>query len=913
MTFVIDEDDYLAHYGILRRSGRYPYGSGGEYVPTYPWSGHTTVRARSRAFLDWVRHMLGMDMTESDIAKGVGLTTAELRAAKSIALNQKKQADINQATRLRDQKGYGPTKIGEIMGIPESTVRTLLAPGAKDKADNIKAVADALRAQVDEKKYLDVGSGVENHLGVARTKLDAAIAYLKEDGGYNLYRIKSPVNSYGRETDQKILTPKDVTWKETVQNKDKIQQVVGYSEDDGRTMLGLYDPLSISSKRVGVLYGEEGAKMDGTIYVRPGVDDISLGGSRYAQVRIAVDGTHYLKGMAVYKDDLPAGIDLQFNTNKTPTRNKLDAMKPLKIDKETGKVDKDNPFGSTIDRQLTAVDKDGNVKTTSVMNIVNDQGRWEKWSKSLSSQVLSKQSPVLAKALLQEDYDRRKKDLDEILALTNPVVKQKLLEAYAESTDTASVHMKAAHMPRQKTQVILPVNSLKDTEIYAPNFKDGENVVLIRYPHGGIFEIPELTVNNRNREGRSLIGSDADDAVGINSKVASRLSGADFDGDTVLVIPNSGPRKFKTAPPLEGLKDFDPQSAYPGYEGMKVMSAAHKQKEMGVASNLVTDMTIRRASDQELAQAVRYTMVVIDAEKHKLNYRQAYLDNNIAGLKEKYQTPYQDSGKAGASTLISRAKSEINVPQRKPRSMGDGGPVDPKTGRKMYEETGDSYVDKNGKLVMRMTKSTRLAETDDAHTLSSGTVIESVYADHSNRLKDLANAARKEAVNTKSPHQSPTARTTYLDAVKSLDAKLDLVERNRPLERQAQIIAATTVKTKKAANPDLTKEDVKKIQTQALKEARYRMGAKSNPVTFTDREWEAIQAGAISSTKLRSLLNKADLEKVRAQATPRTPTVMTSAKQRRADALLKSGKTQAEVAQILGVPLGTLKSSIARG
>ena len=55
---------------------------------------------------------------------------------------------------------------------------------------------------------------------------------------------------------------------------------------------------------------------DGVIEIRSGVDDLSLGDSHYAQVRILVDGNTYLKGMAVYSDDLPDGVDVMFNTNK---------------------------------------------------------------------------------------------------------------------------------------------------------------------------------------------------------------------------------------------------------------------------------------------------------------------------------------------------------------------------------------------------------------------------------------------------------------------------------------------------------------------------------------------------------------------------------------------------------------------
>lgn len=165
------------------------------------------------------------------------------------------------------------------------------------------------------------------------------------------------------------------------------------------------------------------------------------------------------------------------------------------------------------------------------------------------------------------------------------------------------------------------------------HFRDGEEVVLIRYPHGGTFEIPRLKVNNKVPDAKKTLHN-AQDAIGINAKVAERLSGADFDGDTVLVIPTST-AKIKTSKPLDGLKDFDPQRDYKAYPGMPEVkgSGFNKQQQMGNVSNLITDMTIKGATPDELARAVRHSMVIIDAEKHNLNYKQSAIDNNIAELK----------------------------------------------------------------------------------------------------------------------------------------------------------------------------------------------------------------------------------------------------------------------------------------
>jgi hypothetical protein len=876
----ISEDEYLAHYGILRRSGRYPWGSGG------------SQNARNKMFLDHVEELRKQGLSEVEVARGLGITTTELRAAKSIAKTAQRQAQIGMAQRLKD-KGLSNTAIGERMGLNESSVRSLLAPGLKDRTDILQTTAAMLKDQVEKKGFIDIGTGVERHIGISQTKLKTAVAMLKEEG-YKVHYVKVQQLGTGQYTTIPVLSKPGVPYSEVFRNQDKIRQVTDYSEDGGRSFLGLQTPISVSSRRVQVRYAEDGgAEADGVIYVRRGKKDISLGRSNYAQVRIAVDGTHYLKGMAMYRDDLPDGVDLVFNTNKSNSGNKLDAMKKLKDDP-------DNPFGAVV-RQITGHDG----KVTSAMNLVNEEGNWGDWSKSLSTQMLSKQAPSLAKGQLDMTLERKRREYDEIMALTNPAVRKKLLESFADDVDASAVHLKAAALPRQGSHVILPINSLSEKEIYAPNYKNGESVVLIRYPHGGVFEIPELRVNNNHPEAKRLLGN-APDAIGINHKVAARLSGADFDGDTVLVIPNNQ-GKIKTAPALAGLKGFDPQAAYPAYEGMPKMSPRTKQLQMGDVSNLITDMTIKGATQAELARAVRHSMVVIDAEKHNLNWKQSSVDNGIAQLKEKYQ----GRTNAGSATLISRATSPLRVPDRKPRPAADGGPIDRATGEKVFVPTGETYINRQGKTVVKTITSTKLGEARDAHTLSSGTPIEKIYADHSNALKTLANTARKSAVNTKPIPYSPSAKLAYSKQVSTLDAKLAIALRNAPLERQAQILANSVVTQKRAANPDLEPADVKKLKAQALAEARARTGAKKQQIQITDDEWAAIQAGAISANKLTQILNNSDIDVVKTLATPRqTKILMTTVKTSRARAMLASGYTQAEVADALGVGVSTLKEAL---
>lgn len=62
------------------------------------------------------------------------------------------------------------------------------------------------------------------------------------------------------------------------------------------------------------------------------------------------------------------------------------------------------------------------------------------------------------------------------------------------------------------------------------------------------------------------------------------------------------------------------------------------QKHTEDISNLITDMASAGASDSEIARAVRHSLVIIDAEKHKLDYKQSEIDNGISELKKKYQT-----------------------------------------------------------------------------------------------------------------------------------------------------------------------------------------------------------------------------------------------------------------------------------
>lgn len=894
------EEQHLAHYGILRRSGRYPWGSGG------------TENVRNRTFLDTVAEQRKSGMTDAQIAKGWGISRNELTAARTIALAQQKRGKILQAQRLRD-KGWSKVKIGERMGLNESSVRALLVEGELDKVNAIQTTANMLKSHVDTKGMIDIGKGVEHHIGVTRTRLDTAVAVLKEQG-YTVHTIHIPqANLPGQFTPLRVLAKPGITERNVNMNRANIKQITDRSEDNGRSFLGLQPPISISSKRIAVNYGPDGGKAaDGVIYVRRGVKDLQIGSKNYGQVRIAVDKSHYLKGMAIYKDDMPPGVDLVFNTSKHNTGNKHDVMKELNRD------DPENPFGSVY----TQV-RNSKGKVTSAMNLVNEEGSWDRWSKTLSSQMLSKQSPTLAKQQLDLTFDRRKREYDEIKSLTNPMVRRELLIQFGDSVDSAAVHLKAANMPRQANKVILPIQSIKPGEVYAPSMRNGERVALVRHPHGGTFEIPQLTVNNRNREARQILGN-AQDAIGIHHSVAQRLSGADFDGDTVLVIPNKK-KLISSTPALEGLKNFDPQ-VYALHKDSPIphITASRKQTEMGKISNLITDMTLQGAKSDETARAIRHSMVVIDSEKHHLDYKQSEIDNGIRNLKEKYQR----KSNAGAATLISRAGARRPIDEVRPRSARKGGPIDLATGRRILEPTGrtrnEVRVDRNpvtgrktfvptGRRVTIKSRPKALSVTDDAFSLVDEPAfpMEKIYATHSNKLKGMANASRKEALAIKPPQANKVAKKVYASDVHSLNAKLRLAEYNAPLERQAQLITSTYVSQAKKKNPYMEPEEIKKIKQQALRTARARTGANKHKIEISPSEWNAIQAGAIAPTKLKKIIENSDQDKLKALALPKKNLKVGASELRRAKIMLARGYTQAEVADALGVGLTTLKVGLS--
>ncbi|MGM9968886.1 MAG: helix-turn-helix domain-containing protein [Anaeroplasma sp.] len=983
---------------------------------------------KARDFKNRISQLKKEGLSEKEVADYFGMSIKDFKLEQSVATNEDK-LDMYSKIRGLSEKGLSNREICRQLGwseSKESTIRNYLKDDKPAKVKEVKELSDFLKEQVNEKKYIDVGFGTERDLNVKRDRLNTAIYDLKMQG-YNVYQkyVKQPTNK-NQETTFSILCAPGVSRKEVLNLDTKdINFVKDFeSTDDGKTFHKKFEyPASLDSKRLKIRYSDEvgpdGAKgidKDGVIEIRRGLDDLSLGNKKYAQVRILVDEDKYLKGMCVYSDNIPDGYDVVFNTNKTSDKSMYDVLKTVKKDKD-GNIDRDNPFGSNIKPsdeggQYHYKDKDGNDKL-GLLNLVRDEGDWSEWSKNVPSQFLAKQPLDLAKRQLNKKYEEDLEEFNEICSLENPTVKKRLLKEFSDECDSAAVHLKAAALPGQQYHVILPINSLKDNEVYAPNYPDGTRLALIRYPHAGTFEIPELVVNNKNKVARELLGTTLDDAVGINSKIAAQLSGADFDGDTVMVIPNSDKLGIKSRPYLKELEGFDPKVEYAtnkvkriGKDGnpvlnekgeqvydyyddkgkkVKVISERYKQIQMGVVSNLITDMTLFGAPDDEIAKAVKHSMVIIDSEKHKLNYQKSAKDNDFEYLKNRYQRKWdEEKGEwvpgGGATTLISRAKSPVKIPKRQGQPTINAkyrnGKPNPnynpdipegsyvyKTSDKAYypkriskdpdnpniigyesldgtlikfdktnskdreyymankepvkdEKTGEVlyFTNKTGDLKYRygveQIERPRMELIDDAYELLSyrKKPMEIAYADYANKMKALANQARKEIMYTKDIDRDTDAATKYSNEVNSLMTKLNDAYKNKIPEKKATALANSTIEAKKKSYPDLSGEELRKVSQQAMERAREITGSKRGVIDITDNEWKAIQSGAISKTKLSEILNYTDMDIIRDYAMPKNRKELTTQQISSMKNMINLDRyTNQQIADKFGVSVGYVK------
>ena len=976
-------------------SGRMPLGSGKVPYQRYTdyWSSYKRLEAQH--------------YTPSEIAEKLGVFNRygkpDAQKAKnlmSIATAEKRALNISSAVKLYNQ-GLNKSEIARRLGTNESTIRKWLEEDQLAKTTRIQQNAELLKSIVDENKYVDIGPGVASILGITDSSLSTAVTYL-ETLGYSKHFIRVD-NTGGYKTEISVLVPPGVTYSELSDHRFDIvyptQESRAIDPDGNVISIGLkYHPTAIDPSRVYIRYPEEGGSAkDGLIEIRPGCEDLDLGNSIYAQVRINVGDTHYLKGMCRYDDNIPEGYDIVFNTSKDSSKGFYGVVKELKTIGDSSDIDWSNPFGTAV-TQKEYIDSNGEQKVNA-LNIVREMGEWEtKWKNSIASQMWAKQAPSLAKRQLDLDSEKRHAEYEEICNLTNPTVKRYLLDAFQSKCDSAAEELKAAPFPGQRWRVLMPGPDLKDDEVYAPTYPDGTKVALVRYPHEGTFAIPILTVRNTGSpEEKNLKG--APDAIAINATNLKRLSGADTDGDAVCVIPLSDQVRIRSTKPLKALEDFDPHTEYAGYEGMPILSDQRKNLEMGKTTNLIMDMHIKSADPEtEIGPVARHSMVVIDCIKHKLNFAASEKDHHIEDLKKQWQDT--GDGHTGASTIITKAKSPQEVPLRKDWVLSKSS-VD-ENGDKIYSypsdeskstytkgklkavlndgtsvslktegETGQQYyltddlttgkkkkvyvtdsdlsrkqeevfvnTDKEGKqyytktdeatgkkvrqyiteddfvstpkTVGRTTKSTKMAEAKDAYELTTGGSkdnvvypIEAVAADYANDMKDLARSARKEWVNTGLLSYDKTAAQTYKAEVDSLNSKLTVVQQHSPVERQALLHANRIVSIVKSENPYLTKEEESKLRGQKLQEARHYFGEKTS-IEITPNEWEAIQAGAISDSKLMKILENTDIDTVRQYATPRVTKSTTSTQQALILNMARSHYSPAEIASVTGASSSTV-------
>ena len=939
----------LKHYGVKRRSGRYPW----DPLLHLP---------KNYKFIEERDELKKRGFSDNEIAKHMGLSTTVYRSKVTIAKEELKQYNMQRIAKLQSE-GMIIDDIAKTIGTTGQTVRNYIDemnnPNKSSRAQRVQteAVADSLKDAVKRSKYVDVGKGVEVQMGISKEKLKAGLNALVESGEYEVHSLRiAQVTDKNNSTPVKVLTEAGVERRDIYKNMDKIRPVQEFALDgDARMFQQMERPKSIGWDRVYIRYAipegqkghgtnDDGSTMDGAMFLRPGVKDLNLGKASYAQVRIAVGDTHYLKGMALYGTEemfknVPKGTDIIFNTNKTKDKAPEDVLKPLKKNPEGGApIDGPNPFGATVKRQNTLVDSKGNVvykkgvtdrngnKVAEIgsVNIVNEEGDWASWSKTLSSQFLSKQPTTVVHERLKATIKQIDDEYASIQKVNNPVIKKQLLDSFSSDLESKQVHMKAAAPKGFQGHVILPVPDMKENEIYAPNYKNGERVVLVRYPHGGRFEMPELTVNN-NSVARKMISKNSPDAVGIHPKVAAKMSGADFDGDTAYLIPNNK-GKFKTANSLKELANFDPNMYQDKPGTFKPMDKKFQQTTMGVVSNLITDMTLQGAPTSEIARAVKHSMVVIDAEKHKLNYKRSAEENGIDALMKRYMS-HIDRIKYGelerynpknrkidkvidpavlkkdltpekewisASTIISRHKQKV---------ITDGYQVEIPDPKSSSGKTKMVWRNKKETFVVNMVEDANIFLGPNA------TKTEHHYADYVNELKAYKKKVDAESAGIKMPARDPKAAKIYAEEVLSMKDKVNDVKVNRIKERQAQRMAEVASKAEIARRSEdevLKKEDISRIKQQALNKARSQVGSARNPVKITDDEWDAIQANAVSGTLLKELVSFMDDSQLKALATPRPNTVMTESRKNKAKALLANGYTISQVAEALGVSPSTI-------
>ena len=252
-------EDILMHYGMAKRSGRYPWGSGKD------------ANQRTGDFLSRAQELEKQGITYKDengkvwtgepaIAKTMGLSTTQYRIQKSLAKDAQRAPLVATAQGLRD-KGFSLNEIAEKMGYAnDSSVRSLLNEKSKSRMNEAQNTADFLKQKIDEKGMIDVGVGVNRELNISPERLKQAL-YILELQGYPTYGggVPQPTNP-GKQTNIQVLCPPGTEHKD-IYKFDEIHSLKEYtSHDDGKTFDTYKYPESFDSKRLKIVYGDEGGK-----------------------------------------------------------------------------------------------------------------------------------------------------------------------------------------------------------------------------------------------------------------------------------------------------------------------------------------------------------------------------------------------------------------------------------------------------------------------------------------------------------------------------------------------------------------------------------------------------------------------------------------------------------------------------
>ena len=217
-----DSEPYIEHYGMPRRSGRYPWGSGDN--PYQHGSGDfiSRVEALRKENITYTDPETGQIYTgDTAVAKTLGMSTTQLRARLAMAKNERRATQYDKAVSMRED-GHTLQEIADALGMPnESSVRSLLNKESAERMNKAITTANTLKALVDEKGLIDVGDGVDTELHISKEKLNQALEIL-QDEGYEVYGFGLPqLTNPGKQTNFKVIAPPGTTYSEVYALRDK--------------------------------------------------------------------------------------------------------------------------------------------------------------------------------------------------------------------------------------------------------------------------------------------------------------------------------------------------------------------------------------------------------------------------------------------------------------------------------------------------------------------------------------------------------------------------------------------------------------------------------------------------------------------------------------------------------------------